>query len=467
MIFIAIFLTVALLMGVIGPLVLFGGYGFLKARRDEWPVVLMIWLVGIGSVLAIALASRNWNVIGAESGFSQLTGAGIWSTRLINVAAGSLAFIEVVRRLAMGTNKEYEYRGRAMAVGLALFAGSWILSSFVGTKPDFKHGAIYPLLTLTAVYLQPRLSLRLIMSHVKALILVILILSAVAAAVVPDAVIQNRYVGFIPGLHFRFHGLTTHANSLGPLALVYLLVEYLYPSPWVVRWAGSLLALAALVVAQSKTAWIAALLAGSVVYVYRVGEEARGRTASGGHGTALVGGIAGLIIVPTSLIVVMLVADPIGKIARYVEPRIGELTSFTGRNRIWEITLDTWRDNPFFGYGPNLWDTEFRMNLGLTNIGHAHNQFLQSLGDSGLFGLVFLVIFLSILAFYAVRHGRATRGVSVALILVLLVRCLTEAPMRPTTFLEPGFLTYFLVFLLLTQHEKASGQRAEQTQATG
>lgn len=454
MIFIYILAGIAVLMGIVGPLMLFGGYGFLKSRRDEWAVVILIWLIGVGSVLAIALASRDWNMVGMQSGFSQLTGAGIWATRLVNVTAGALAFIELCRRLAKGDYKDSPTRGQTMAIALVLFVSAWLISSVVGTKPDFKHGAIYPLLALAAVYVQPTLDLRIILNHVKALVLAILVLSVAAAVVTPDAVVQKNYAGFIPGLSFRFHGLTTHANSLGPLALVYLLVEYLQPSRLVVRLVGVPLAFGTLIAAQSKTAWIAAMMAGLVLYLYRLDSEGRQPTTAARGSFALWSGVVVLIIVPVAASVVLLTADPVGALERFISPRADELTSFTGRNRIWQITYDTWMENPLFGYGPGLWDPEFRMSLGLSNIGHAHNQFMQSLGDSGILGVTFLVIFLLSLVYFAFRHGVATRGVSVALVLTLLVRCLTEAPIRPTTFLEPGFLTYFLVFLLLTQYER-------------
>ena len=49
----------------------------------------------------------------------------------------------------------------------------------------------------------------------------------------------------------------------------------------------------------------------------------------------------------------------------------------TGRGRIWEIAIDTWRDGPLLGFGAHAWDSDFRAYHGIPSGVHVHNQWLQ------------------------------------------------------------------------------------------
>ena len=57
--------------------------------------------------------------------------------------------------------------------------------------------------------------------------------SALAALAKPSAVIEFGYAG-LPGLNFRYYGLATHANTMGPLAIAFMIVLWRFPFP--VRW---------------------------------------------------------------------------------------------------------------------------------------------------------------------------------------------------------------------------------------
>src|SRR6185295_11888417 len=50
-----------------------------------------------------------------------------------------------------------------------------------------------------------------------------------------------------------------------------------------------------------------------------------------------------------------------------------QLLTMTGRDRIWAVAIEEWQSNPVFGYGPGLWDPEYRASIGLLNATHAHN----------------------------------------------------------------------------------------------
>ena len=107
-----------------------------------------------------------------------------------------------------------------------------------------------------------------------------------------------------------------------------------------------------------------------------------------------------------------------------------EVLSLTGRTSIWADTLAEFERYPWFGYGPDLWGVEYRIRLGKLFAGQAHNQFIQTLGESGLIGFSLLLMYLGVLLRLALRTFSASRGLSLALYLLILVRCITEAPLR-------------------------------------
>ncbi|WP_406811570.1 O-antigen ligase family protein, partial [Klebsiella aerogenes] len=58
--------------------------------------------------------------------------------------------------------------------------------------------------------------------------------------------------------------------------------------------------------------------------------------------------------------------------------------TLSGRVSIWFEVIKDWQNNPIFGYGPDYLDVEHRLRLGMLFAFHAHNQFIQTLGQSGL-----------------------------------------------------------------------------------
>jgi O-antigen ligase len=129
---------------------------------------------------------------------------------------------------------------------------------------------------------------------------------------------------------------------------------------------------------------------------------------------------------------------------------------------IWEITLKEWWANPLFGYGPTLWDIDYRIAHGQLEAGQAHNQFVQTLGDSGLLGLLALLSYLMMLFYYAMKYTKESKGVLLALVLVLLLRCFTESPFRLIVFLEPAFLTHLILFTLLVMMQRSDKNCSQQ-----
>jgi O-antigen ligase len=106
-----------------------------------------------------------------------------------------------------------------------------------------------------------------------------------------------------------------------------------------------------------------------------------------------------------------------------------QLTSLTGRDRIWVVALEEWHNHPVFGYGPTIWDDEFRQAIGLPNATHGHNQMIDTLARCGTVGAIGLVCYAVVLLVLSVRFARATRGLSLAMFLTLALLSVSEVPL--------------------------------------
>jgi O-antigen ligase len=131
--------------------------------------------------------------------------------------------------------------------------------------------------------------------------------------------------------------------------------------------------------------------------------------------------------------------------------------TLTGRDDIWTVAMHEWMRNPLFGYGLTMWDSAYRLNIGMDHGVSAHNQFLETLSVAGTIGFIGLVFYLGTLSLYAIRAWRASRGLSVALLILLLARCVTETPVT----ISGPLGSQIAVQLLLFQLALAYGSKGE------
>ena len=263
--------------------------------------------------------------------------------------------------------------------------------------------------------------------------------------------------GLIAGLP-RFGGLATHPVSMGLLAQLALLL--LLARPLQSRWANRaawLLGLSVLCLAQSKTAWLAFVMCSGVVIAVRrgpywnsqFGQVHQPTAAQAVLGLALLGTLGALLF--------MLVASPGEHIERFLLSSEGsQLSSLTGRDRIWAIAWEEWQDHPVFGWGPQIWDEAYRRSIGMNNATHAHNQFMDTLSRAGLVGAAALLGYLAVLGTLAVRCARASQGLSLALLLGLLLRAGSEVPLLLIGY-GPDLIAHLLLLMTL-----AAGQPERQ-----
>ena len=318
--------------------------------------------------------------------------------------------------------------GLAVAAAVA-FGGAGVLSGLVnGASLGIGHLALP--LTALAMGMFPPPSSAWFEGRFTLALRVLVWGSLAAALVAPGWAVQQGYDSSILGLGSRLAGLTPHPNALGPIAVVLVVLEWRRRprAPLAV-----LLALGALGWTQSKTSWAALGVLAAVVLARRLRRRSPEKT----------------------MLPVLVLAAVVGTSAWFglglaaegqdTVRRDESAETFTGRTAIWEVTLEVWRAEPLLGYGPDLWgdamDRRYRHRVGFPP-GHAHNQLIHTLGESGVVGAGALVVLLVALGGLARRADRSTAGIAGALFLVLVVQCFSEAPMQSV----PNGTNFLLLF---------------------
>ena len=435
------FFGLALLVSVI--LVL--GLGVLlqfERSFGRWIAIATVPMMATGVAVSSLLSGRD-----LKYAFSNIEGmampggmSGTWLLRALTVSLMGLCIAGIVGNAFKRRSGETHAGQGLLASFLVFYLFNSILNSIFGTVPAFSHNSLYVALAFIAVFLARDEPIEDFIRAAKLTLVGLMLLSLLAAIVRPALAVQPDYKGWIPMLHFRLWGVGSNPNSIGPLALLLTLLEVMVPARRKsLRWLAFSSAFVVLLLAQSKTAWGAALVAASVLFWYRFARRADGKTSVG-----LV--LATIAILSTALLAVMFgLADH--AVDRLLNSRIGtDVYTLTGRLQIWSAALAAWRENPLFGYGPTAWGPLHRMNIGMPFAFSAHNQFMQSLSVAGTGGLLSLLVFMALLALYAWRAAGVTRGVSIALLLTVFVRCLTEAPMSVNTLFNGDTITLLVLF---------------------
>jgi len=305
-------------------------------------------------------------------------------------------------------------------------------TAVLATNTRISHEYLYPLflgLACTFVGAQERDQ---IIDTLRSALLLFLLAGWLVLPFNAHLVLDLTYSqGLLPGVP-RFGGLSSHPVMLGVLAQTALVLLWVRPfkrgwlnaSAWVVG--GG-----ALFLAQSKTAWLAFLISSVCLLVVRRTPAAVHRLGDPRAGSSFgVGLCLSAIAAVVAFLGLMLVADLPTVLADFFSSSQGEqLTSLTGRDRIWVVALEEWSRNPVFGYGLTMWDADHREAISMPNATHAHNQFIDTLGRSGMVGVFGLVIYALTLLVLSARYARATGGLSMALFLTTALLSVSEVPL--------------------------------------
>ncbi len=337
-----------------------------------------------------------------------------------------------------------------LALSFFLFwLGSTASPALLGAHPAWSHDLLYPLVIgLAATLASANDTERVLRWSRNALLLLMLagvLLIPWKTTLVLD---QNYQQGLIDGLP-RFGGLATHPVSMGLLAQLGLLCLMARPlqQVWLNRVAWGL-GLGVLLMAQSKTAWLAFLLCSAVMMAYRIGPLLK-RQLGDVQQAAVPLSLLTLALCAVSALLLMLGLGDTTWIDRLLHtPEGQQLRSFTGRDRIWAIAWEEWLAHRTFGWGPQIWGEAYRQSIGLANATHAHNQLMDTLSRAGLVGAAALLLYGLVLTLLALRCSRATRGLSLALLLALWLRAGSEVPLLLMGY-GPDFIAHLLLLAVL------------------
>lgn len=415
----------------------------------------LIWILGLLPMLGTVVQPRK---LGSQSYLEALASISASQGGLVRwVGLGStiLFFGLASTSLVLGLVLQ---NGRLPQAGFWLWLGAMALalgplvSSQFGARPSFFPALMCLPVAFTAVYLLPPVSLSWFVCHVKRVLLLYAYGSLLAIAIAPEWTVEFGYsVGVIPGFDIRLHGLATHANNLAPLLLTYLVLSWFPPSR--LRWERlhQVVVFSALLLTQSKTAWVLLAMVYLIRLLYKVWRLP-------GLQRYVILALAGAVFAGGTLYLAVDLLSSFG----FLVNRQSEV--LTGRPLIWEYTLRLWEPNPWFGYGPNLWNGQMNEKY-LLLIGsptpHAHNQVIQSLGEAGIVGAAGLLLYVTTLLVYGARCAKVTGGLALSLVSAILLRGLTEPPFSHLYLSNSNFflslLTFAFLMLVLRQEKVSNG----------
>ena len=328
-----------------------------------------------------------------------------------------------------------------------------------GAHPKLSHDDVYPLVIGVAATLASSLERDQALRAARDAIFIFMLLGLLMMPINPHMVLDSAYTqGLIPGLP-RLAGLSPHPVGMGLLSQLGLLC--LMARPYQHRWLNRLAwtaGLTSLFLAQSKTAWLAFFLCAGTLLAVQRGPAVWRRVSDPLRPAAGMTSLVGVMLAVVMLTAILTYGDLSERISAFINtPEGAQLTSLTGRDRIWAIAFDEWQRNPVFGYGPSIWDEAFRVSINMSNASHGHNQFMDTLSRAGTVGAIGLTLYSIVLLILSLRFTRATQGLSLALLLTLMLRSISEVPL-----LMFGYSTEMFIHVLLLMVLAAALQEARQ-----
>lgn len=414
-------------------LALLATFGFLQGLYRSWAgranalLSIMIW------VFALFTAALGFGVGGVGPEFPGWRGIGLLAHALLYIVPAVLLALTLQR----GRWPSFTW------LSLGLYGVLTALAGFMGTVSGFREDSITPLLVALTGFLATSLIPReRILLSIRTALMALCVGSllylvgafgwATSDPGAADSLYSSDYSSLI-GLSFRLHGLSTHGNALGLIAGAALVLGLYRPLRYRQEWLWQGAALLTLIFSQSKTVWIALAVALAVRAVSRVWSLPPMKRAL--SLTVLLTGI-GMGVAALTLYAPQTSADEI---------------TFTGRTALWRVTMQEYQANTLAGYGPHLWDEQYRLQNGFPWAGQAHSQYIQALGQAGMIGGFGLVLLIAALVLASWRSRHMTQGASLALTTLFLLRSASES----TLLLGQDAIALIILatWLMATAHE--------------
>ena len=392
-------------------------------------------------------------------------GLAAWVQRIGSALMVGLAVAIIIVRL-LDRSDRAPAPGRMLILAFIIyFVTNVLLNAYFGTVPGIIAPNLYAAIVAIALMMTRDQGYANLLVAFRWTLTILMVASLALIPFLPNLVIQpNSLEVRLPFVTYRLFGLGSGPNSIGPLAATLILISIHLPFRSKVLQLVSLAsAIGVFVLAQSQTAWIAMglILPPYLAYRWITSEkDGRRRTLS----PMLVVGLLALSLAGLfGVSLLFLDWQPIlTTLASFAGLGDGGLTnrSISGRGAIWSIAVQTFLENPLFGYGLSAWDSTFRAKLNMPFAFHAHNQLMQSLSVGGLLGVAGLLFYLGALSYYSLRYARFTRGLAPALMTLILVRCISEVPLDLLVALTGDVTTHLALLMLLSGSAALAERRA-------
>lgn len=343
-------------------------------------------------------------------------------------------------------------------IGVLLLLAAAVVSAVVNLVPASTVFGLLPLLVLSSTWVVARIALRTELDHARLAGFLAITLAVLCACAL---------VGFVGFLAARRDGLVTESARADWLSTPfyphsYIVAQVALPiAPFVLSYLFTrvssgrrLLYVFALALAAafffftlSRATWLAFIVSTCVVLVAAIRrttapDEHRDRKPTHSKRRGLAAATVALAIVLVTSVQTPAWVSPI---TTSVRDRVVSLLDPTAasfnfsRIQVWSDSLRLLADHQPFGVGPGRFATEFgRYDEGRRFIPHAHNQYLHTLtefGIAGLLGLCFLLFGSIALARRTLRNPTiqpknlaAVRGALGGLVAIAII-CVFEAPL--------------------------------------
>lgn len=408
----------------------------LYLENPKWLVNSLFFTMSSGVLLRnifqprIYLDSGQVDYIGAAN----FSGDEIW-VRISQATAVLFIFfcaLLIINRLFFRTKINKKGKSTIFIAGLLLYL-PMIISAVNSSYEDFHYGLfLFPVLMIS-LFLAPEIKFQKI-TQIAHYSLLIYIYGSLLSIILNPSWASIDYANSWIGIDSRLIGVATHPNSLGYLSAASMLISFN-----TIRKKRNIVHLLAssttLILSQSKTAWVAIILIGLYFAIVRLFRHKK--TTSSIF-------IVSLIIGFSTIILLVLQETFLETILP------GEIATLTGRSTPWQMTLDIWFQNPILGFGPNLWDLDFRQMFGdqYLWVGQAHNQWLHTLGSSGIFGLITLLIYMFVILRKSINELTFSNHLPLTVCMLMIIRMITETPIK-NTLIDESFLIHAIIFFIL------------------
>lgn len=436
--------SVVVLLTIVVTLCFAGGVHFepyFRKISSGWLPVVLLLAIGLSTLVS----GRNVSMYGIMSDL--VTGNSsaytTWILRLSTATVVGISCLILASSILAKASINNAVRPLFLAFVFYFFA-TYVVSGILGTVLFISYKTFYPVIVVSAMYLTSDYDEKTLLQLVRDGLFIFLLLGLLIIPINSSLVMQEGYQGVIPGITLRYWGLASHANNIGPLALFFLLIMSWLPYKKLsFRVIGITVAAVVLVLAQSKTTFVAAFILATMFAL-----RAWFKAVSSSKAKPELGVLAsGCLIIFAVLVGIIFISELYTRPLEYFLNAIqGRDALFTGRENIWRITMAEWYRNPIFGYGPSLWGSEYSARMGYSGIAsNAHNQILDVLGSAGIFGVVAFLIYFSVLCRYAIHLATPTKWISIALLVFIATRSVSEVPFKLINITTSDFFMHAVI----------------------